>query len=152
MSRKTPKRQGGFSLIEVLFAIFLSAMCALVLAAGMPIANSSRARADYYNKATGLAQKQIEAIRTIGYPNATASQLATVGLIDSAEPIATNTFSFTNVDSASLDNPARILPSGTGRVTLEQIDLDLRRVTVEIRWMDRSVQKSVKVGTLIANL
>lgn len=118
----------------------------------MPIANSSRARADYYNKATGLAQKQIEAIRTIGYPNATASQLATVGLIDSAEPIATNTFSFTNVDSASLDNPARILPSGTGRVTLEQIDLDLRRVTVEIRWMDRSVQKSVKVGTLIANL
>ena len=84
MSRKTPKRQGGFSLIEVLFAIFLSAMCAMVLAAGMPIANSSRARADAYNKATGLAQKQIEAIRTLGYPNATASQLASVGLIDAA--------------------------------------------------------------------
>ena len=33
MSRKTPKRQGGYSLIEVLFAIFLSAMCAMVLAA-----------------------------------------------------------------------------------------------------------------------
>lgn len=146
-------RKQGFSLVEVLFAIFLASLSALVLAAGMPIANSSRARADMYNKATGLAQKQIEAIRSLGYPNATVSQLASAGLIDSPTPVeGTDIYSFTNVDSVRLDNPGRILPGGVGRVRLEQVDLDLRRVTIEVRWVDRGTTKSVRLGTLIANL
>lgn len=152
MSPKDRFRRKGYTLIEVLFGIFLALMAAMVLAAAMPIATSSRLRADSYSKAVGLAQKQLEAIRTIGYANATASQLASVGLIDSQSPIAENTYSFSNVDTAALDNPARILPSGQGRLTLEQIDLELRRITIEIRWMDRGVQKSVRLGTLIANL
>lgn len=146
-------RKQGFSLVEVLFAIFLASLCALVLAAGMPIANSSRARADMYNKATGLAQKQIEAIRSLGYPNATATQLANAGLIDSTTPVeGTDIYSFTNVDTVALDNPSRILPGGVGRIRLEQVDLDLRRVTIEVRWVDRGTTKSIRLGTLIANL
>jgi len=146
-------RKQGFSLVEVLFAIFLASLSALVLAAGMPTANPSRARADMYNKATGLAQKQIEAIRSLGYPNATVAQLANAGLIDSTTPVeGTDIYSFTNVDSANLDNPARILSGGVGRVRIQQAELDIRRIIIEVRWTDRGVTKSVRLGTLIANL
>ncbi len=146
------RRQRGFSLIEVLFAIFLASLSAMILAASMPVANNSRARADLQNKATGLAQKQLEAIRGLGYPNATASQLYSRGLIDSATPVSTDTYSFSNVDLAQLDNPANVLPSGTGTVTVSQVDLDLRSVVVTVRWVDRGTNKLIRVGTLVANL
>mgnify|MGYP000954960739 FL=1 len=146
------RKRTGFSLVEVLFGVFLAMLSAMVLAASMPIATTSRARADLNNKATGLAQKQLEAIRSLGYANATPGQLRAAGLIDSVEPIAENTYSFSNVDSAALDNPSRILTSGSGRVILEQVDIDLRRATVEVRYTDGGREKSVRIGTLVANL
>lgn len=142
----------GFSLIEVLFAVFLVALCAVIVAASMPLANKARIRADQYNKALNLAQKQLEAIRGKGYANATPSQLFALGLIDSTSPVATNTYSFTNSDSAALDNPARILPNGMGTVLVEQADLDLRRVIVTVQWNDQGTNRQVQLGTLIANL
>ncbi len=148
----TRTKQRGVTLIEVLFAIFLIAAGLAVIVAAMPIADVSRIKADYRNKATGLAQKQLEAIRGLGYPNLTPTQLNYYGLIDSTTTVATNTYTFTNVDSANLDNPARILPSGTGRVTIEQLDLDLRRVTIQVSWTERGASKSVRIGTLVANL
>ena len=146
------KRRKGFSFVEVLFAVFLVAMSASIVVATMPIANKSRAKADYNNKATGLAEKQLEAIRGLGYSNCTPTALLTNGMIDSVTPISTNTYSFTNSDTTALDNPARILPTGTGKVLIEQPDLDLRRVIVTISWVERGATRTVTVGTLIANL
>lgn len=152
MSSHRKRSVRGFSLIEVLFAIFLASICAMIMAASMPVANNSRAKADLYNKATSLAQKQLEAITGLGYANATATQLKSFNLIDSATPIATNTYSFSNVDVAQLDNPAQVLPSGSGTVQLAQVDLDLRKVVVTVNWVDRGQNRSLKLGTLIANL
>jgi len=118
----------------------------------MPLANKARIRADLYNKALNLAQKQLEAIRGKGYANATASQLFSLGLIDNTTPIAANTYSFTNSDSAALDNPSLILPGGSGSVLVEQADLDLRRIIVTVRWNDQGTSRQVQLGTLIANL
>lgn len=146
------KRRKGFSLIEVLFAIFLVLLCATMVAATMPVATTSRQKADNTNKAMDLAQKQLEAIRTLGYANATNTQLASAGLIDSASPIGTNTYSFSNVDNAALDNPSRVLPNGQGKVILEQPDIDLRRVTVTVSWTELSKTRTFTIGTLIANL
>ena len=146
------RKKRGFSLIEVLLAIFLVVVCAFIVAATMPIANTSRAKASDLDKAMGLAQKQLEAIRGVGYANVTPAQLVSYGLIDSATPTATNTYSFTNSDSANLDNPARILTNGSGSVVVEQLDVDLRRVTVNVTWRDRVKYKTFSVGTLIANL
>lgn len=151
----------GFSLIEILFAVFICVSCVAVLAATMPIATQSRTRADMNNKATSLCQKQIEAVRAAGYPNLTADQLYSFGLIDSkttvsipgqATPSGASIFSFTNVDNGKKDNPATILTDGKGYITVEQVDLDLRRVTVEVHFTDRGRARSVKLGTLVANL
>ena len=146
------RRNRGFSLIEVLLAIFLVALSALMVGATMPVANVSRAKANLEDKAMGLAQKQLEAIRGLGYSNASPTQLYSYGLIDSTSTIATNTYSFSNSDSAALDSPARILPGGSGKVLIEQVDLDLRRVIVTVSWTDRGVAKQYVLGTLIANL
>jgi hypothetical protein len=99
-----------------------------------------------------LAQKEIEAIRGVGYANVTASQLTSMNLIDSASAVATNTYSFTNVDNGNLDNPSRILPSGQGFVIVEQADIDMRRVTVFVQWTTMSRTYEYRIGTLIANL
>jgi type II secretory pathway pseudopilin PulG len=148
----TRGRRAGFSYIEVLLAIFLVVTSATIVLSTMPLSTSSRIKADYLNRATSLAQKQLEAIRGRGYQNATVAQLYAAGLIDSTTPIATNTYAFTNSDSAALDNPAKVLPTGTGSVQLDQIVLDLRRVIVKVNYVERGKPRSVTVGTMIANL
>jgi len=149
---KSKRGQSGFSYIEVLLAIFLVVTSATIVLSTMPISTSSRIKADYLNRATSMAQKQLEAIRGRGYQNATVSQLLGAGLIDSSSPIATNTYPFTNSDNAALDNPSAILPQGTGTVKIDQVSLDLRQVIVKVNWVDRGTTRSVTLGTLIANL
>jgi prepilin-type N-terminal cleavage/methylation domain-containing protein len=145
-------KRKGFSLIEVLFAVFLMGVCAAIVAACMPVANNSRARADLNNKATSMAQKQLEAIRGLGYANATAEQLYAKGLLDSATAIEGDTYTFTAVDTGVLDSPAYILPEGEGFVTITQPDTDLRQIVVEVKWVDRGKEKTVQIGTMVANL
>ncbi len=145
-------RRRGFSLIEVLIAIFLVVTCMLIVVSTMPISTASRAKADLSSKAIGLAQKQLEALKGVGYPNLTPSQLFAKGLIDSSSAVETNTYSFTGADGAANDSPAMVLPAGTGRVTIEQVDLDLRRVTITITYRDRNATRTVRLGSLVANL
>lgn len=138
--------------MEVLLAIFLVVICAFIVAATMPIANRSRAKASDLDKAMGLAQKELEAIRGLGYPNITPTQLSANGLIDSATPVATNTYSFTNADNANFDNPAKVLNNGAGTVLIEQLATDFRRVTITVTWREKSKTRTFTLGTLIANL
>lgn len=145
-------RRKGTSLIESLFAVFLVLSAAAVVLATMPIGTTSRSVADLNNKAINLAQKEMEAIRGLGYANATPTQLYSFGLLDSPSPISTNTYSFTNCDSTALDNPSRILSHGTGKVKIEQVGIDLKRVTVTVTYQDRGDTKQAIIGTLIANL
>lgn len=146
------KRNRGHTLIEVLIASFVALTSALIFAATMPAANTSRVKADLNNRALSLAQKEMEAIRTLGFANVSATQLSSKGLLDSATPVGTNTWSFTNIDSPAVDSPATVLPTGTGRVRIEDAAVDLRRVTVTVNWTERGVARSVSIATLVANL
>lgn len=147
------RRRRGFSLLEVLFAMILVATSVVIIGAAMPTANGSRHRADLNNKATSMAQKALEAIRGLGYAALTPAMLKSAGMIDSETPVeGTNTYSFTNVDTSAFDNPALVLPQGQGFVTLEQVDLDLRSIVIEVRYVDRDRPKTVRIGSLVANL
>jgi len=152
LKRNRITRLSGFTLLEVLIAMFVVCMCALMVAATMPVASASRHKSDLMNRASGLAQKQLEAIRGEGYVNANASQLAAFGLIDSAIPIGTNKYSFTNSDSTSLDNPAKVLPQGTGSVQINAITLNLTEVIVTLTWKDSSGNQAYSAGIILANL
>lgn len=133
-------------------AILMLAVCALIFTATLPAAHNSRAKADNYNIATSLASKMLEEVRNTGYTNATATMLAANGLIDSAAPVATNTYSFTNVDVGITDSPGSTLPSGVGRLVVEQIGIDLRQVTATVTWTEKGQTKTVSLATLLANV
>lgn len=94
----------------------------------------------------------MEAIRSLGYANITPDQLRSVGAIDSTTAVATNTYSFTNVDNTQFDNASLVLPSGTGRIKIDQAALDLKTVTVTVSWNDRGSTRSVTLVTNLANL
>src|SRR5947209_1236365 len=98
------RKRRAFTLIEVLFAVFLVVVCAFIVAATMPISNASRAKASDMDKAMGVAQKELESIRGLGFANLTPTQLASHGLVDSATAVSANTYSFTNADSAASDS------------------------------------------------
>lgn len=146
------RRNRGFSLIENLFGIFMVAVIASIMAATIPLANRNRASADNSNKAIGIAQKELETIKNVGFPNITATNLATVGLLDSATAAGNGMYPFTNVDNGVVDSPALILPQGRGYVGLTDVATDLRRITVLITWTERNTNKSITVATYVANL
>ena len=148
----TMKRKRGYTLIEVLFAIFIVLTCAMIVAATMPIANVSRSKSMDLQRAMSIAQKELEGIQGEGFANITATQLHTDGYIDSTTPVGTNTYSCTNTDSANADSPAQVLTNGTGTVKLTQVNLNMVQVVVTITWRDRVQNKSYSVGTLVANL
>jgi len=151
MGRKG-RRTRAFSFIEMMLTVFLVTICAGIVATAMPTATVGRQKSVYRNRAVALAQKQMEAIKRLGYPNITANALLNAGLIDSATEVATNTYSFTNVDSLVADDAPRLLPSGTARITLEQPDIELKRVIIRITWSENSQTKTYEIGTLVANL
>lgn len=138
--------------MEVLFACFLALTCALIVVATMPMAAASRVKTDQRIKAMNLVQKELESIKAVGYANITAQALFDRGLLDTITPVSTNVYSFTSVDNAAFDNPSRILPSGVGRVTIEQVDIELKRVTVTVNWTERGRARTLSLGTLVANL
>lgn len=144
-------RSKGATLIESLFGIFLVAACAAVMAASLPIATGSRTQAEMMNKAIQIAEKEMEQIKRIGYVNLTATSLFNRGLIDSPAPDEQGRFIFTNVDSELVDSPAQLLPQGQGFVTLSDVDLDLRQVTVEVRWVERTRHRTYRISTLVGN-
>jgi len=152
-------KSSGYTLIEIVFALFLLATGAVVTTAALPIANTDRARADMLNKAVGLTQKEVEAIRGLGYANANASQLYFYNLIDSTTPLSnfpstssTATYSFTQSDSSANDSPATLLPGCTATVTVTQADIDLISISVTVTWNEQGTTRTYSDGTLIANL
>lgn len=142
----------GFTLIEALFATFLVAVCAAIIAATVPIANSSRGRADMANVALNIGQQQMEAVRGVGFPNITPSALSSAGLLDGTSPDPNGRYAFHGSDSANFGAPRQLLPEGKGWLRLENIGFDLKKITVTIEWLDRGATKSITLCSLVGNL
>lgn len=152
-SRRSSRR-AGHTLMEVMMGLALTGAAASILVATMPVAHASRERADLNNKATSIAQKELEAILQRGFPNTFPDNLYARGLIDSTSPVATNTYGFTNVDSGERDSAPAVLPAGIGRVQLLYPDAsrrDLRRVTVWVQWQVAGQTQEVRLTTLVAD-
>lgn len=160
--QRAQRRLRAHTLIEAMFASFLALACALIFSATIPVANLTRGKADNMNAATSLAQKMIERVRHDGYPNASNAQFVANGLADSSTlsstsaygcgPVGEQALEFTNVDSGLVDSPAKVLPGGKGYIYATQTGIDLRQVTVIVAWKEKSVTKSVRLTTLVANL
>ncbi|HCM74448.1 MAG TPA: hypothetical protein DIS87_09945 [Armatimonadetes bacterium] len=152
MRSQAKPRNSGHTLIEIMIASFLVLSCALIFAATMPTANTSRAKANFNNQATALAQKQMESLKSRGFANLTGAQMIANGLIDNAAPVSADTWEWTDVDNGENDSPADVLPDGEGTVTVQQVRFDLRRVTIRVTWRERDTDREVVVASLVGNL
>lgn len=159
---RSRRHNSGHTLMEAMMASFLALVCALIFAATIPVANVTRGKAEYLNLATSLAQKQIEAIRHMQYPNTTAQRLFDNDRINSMTQINIGTlgvgttgemaYDASDVDTAETDSPRKLLPGGRGFVQTTQQGLDMRRVSVIVAWRERGEWRTVRVSTLVANL
>lgn len=152
MTTVKKRNQHGFSMMEGLFAIFLAAISAIIFAAALPAANSSRSRADMLNKAVGIAQKQMEAMKAAGYTRLNGPDLYEIGLLDSPSPGGNGMMPFTNVDTNAYDSPSQVLPQGKGYVGIEQVALDLRSLIIRMEWTDRGNDRNIVIASFVANL
>lgn len=144
--------KGGFTLVETMLSVFMVACAGAILASAMPISTVSRVKADYTNKAANFAQKEIELMKALGYANLNETKLYAADLIDSTNEVTTDTYSCNNTDSAVGDKVSSILPTGTATAKIEQIDLELKRITLTVNWKEKGRNRSYVVSSLVANL
>jgi hypothetical protein len=135
-----------------MYAVLITGVSAAVLVSAMPAATQAYTTAAAQEHAINLAEKEMEAIRNQGFPNINPTQLASVGLLDSSTAVATNTYTFNQVDSANNDNVAAILPQGSGSVLLQTVSLNLVQVTVTVNWVFHGQNQTYTLATEMANL
>ena len=146
------KRKRGFTLVEAMLSLFMVATAGAILASAMPVSTVSRTKANYVNKAANFAAKEIELMKAQTYPNLSPDKLLAADCIDSITPVSANTYSCNNTDAAVGDRVVDILPHGSATATIEQIDIELRRITLTVSWTEKGRARSFVAASLVANL
>ena len=119
-------RRGGFSLIEVIISIFIVGIMIYISNAillGAPLIQSAKNQ----DIALKIAVNEIEGMRALGY-----TSLPTSG-------------PFPNDLLASL-------PSGSGDIAISDFNIDTKKIIATVSWVERGVQKSVSLSTLITKV
>jgi type II secretory pathway pseudopilin PulG len=143
------RRKRGAMLIDAILAIYLVAIAALVLSATLGGAIVSRGLADQRTKATCVANRQIEAIKSLGYPNLNFASLQFYGLADASTSATTCTFT---TCGTTWDRVSTILPQGTGTITITDVTTTVKKVVVTVTWLSRTGNRTVSVSTEIGRL
>lgn len=146
---KILRQKRAAMLVDAILAIYLVAIVALVFSATLGAAVVSRAMADERTKATCIASRQLEAIKSIGYSNLNYTSLQFYGLANSSTDA--NTFSFTNCGTTS-ERVSTILPNGTGRITFADETSTVKTVTVSVTWHAKTGNRTISVSTEVGKL
>ena len=86
------------------------------------------------------------------YPNLSADKLYAADLIDNTTAVSSNTYSCNNTDSAVGDRVTDLLPHGSATAKVEQVDIELKRITLTVTWTEKGRTRTYSVGSLVANL
>ena len=135
-----------------MLSVFMVASAGAILASAMPVATVSRTKANYVNKAANFASKEMELMKAQTYPNLSADKLFAADCIDNTTAVSTNTYSCNNTDAAVGDRITDLLPHGSATAKIEQVDIELKRITLTITWTEKGRTRTYAVGSLVANL
>jgi type II secretory pathway pseudopilin PulG len=150
-SVRKKRSNGGFSIIEVLISAFVVGLTATLLGATFPTGDRSRLMASNESTAISIAQRQIEVLRSIGYSSLTQDRLTGLGVIQ-VDGQTVDGFNFSNSNSGVNDSAFTSLPNGRAYLKMTQVEIDLKEVIVTISWQDNGRTRTVRVGTMVANL
>ncbi len=135
------KAKLGFTLIEVMVAIFLVSLGAIMYSALMPMAAKGSRMVSNYQQASSLVQNKIDEVRAVGYGRIDFADLQAAGIIDASPTSAP--YSFTGV--AGL---ATIFPGATGTIAVADFSTTIKQVTVTLTWSGSAIKQDS--GTLSA--
>ncbi len=153
----------GFTLIEFLFAVSITAITGLGVAGMFPAALRSVVTGGQTTKATVLAQGMADMIRADTFSNVSSyNSLTTTTTCSGTDTICTNKTKWKNdMLAAEAQTTGQGLPAGYGTVAVVCVNADgttnatspcptdLRRVTVTVTW-DRQGSRSVSLVTYVA--
>lgn len=140
------ERSRGFTLIEMLVAVFIFGLTASAFAAMLQMSAKTQTMAANYQQAATMVQHKMDQLRGVGYGRLTYSELLAAGIIDPA-PNAPP-YQFTATDSL-----ASLQPNCSGTIDVADYSSDTKQVTVRVRWLTGPDQRSdgdVTVTALIA--
>jgi prepilin-type N-terminal cleavage/methylation domain-containing protein len=140
LMRRRTKKEGGFSLIEVLITIFILGVVCITLISVFIYGFNLLQKTKKVAMATEIAQAEVERYRNTPY--ATIKALTT----GTAQPLLT-------ASQTLLGTPEYFI-NGQGSATFEAIpggDENIRKLTVQITWIYRAQQQEKNVVTYIAS-
>lgn len=144
--------KSGFTLVEVVVALFVFTLLMLVFASTISISLRASRLNSQYTQATSLCQHKIDQLRATGFGRIDYTDLRAAGnpIIDSSPN--TQPFSF-----VVEDNIASVLPSPTATISTSFLDAaqQIMKVTVTITWKNVTLENktsSMSINAIIANV
>lgn len=137
---KKSRKEAGFSLIEVLVTIFILGSVCITLISIFIYGFNLLQKTKKVAMATEIAQAEVERYRNTPY--------ATIKALATGTPLP-----LTAESQALLDTPEYFL-DGEGSATFESVpggDENIRKLTVQLRWMYRGRQQEKNIVTYIAS-
>jgi prepilin-type N-terminal cleavage/methylation domain-containing protein len=148
----SPKKEAGFTLLEILIAIAILAFGLLAVATMQATAIKGNARAIGISEGVTLAQDRAELIEQLAYNDATLSDGG--GTNDGSAGLDDN---LANSDQQDLNNPVKLVPSGRDYYIYWNVVEDwpitnTKTIRVFVTWTERGAQKSVAVDLMKADI
>ena len=135
----------GAGLIDALVSILLLGTAGIVFSASFPAGFSALRQSSEATKATAIAQKKTEQVRSLEYGGLTYENLLAGGMVDVSPTSSPYTFT-------SVDNVGGELLSGDGTLTITDETADVKRVVVSVSWTSQNgIARNVTLTTLIAD-
>jgi hypothetical protein len=142
----------GFMLIDVMIATFLVVLLALGFFALHSASTRSAKAGEDYSRAIALAQREIEQLRLVGYNNLGYSQLYSLSLVDGTPNTSPYSFDHVVIDDGSKFSAATALKDGHGRLTIWNINDQVKGVEVQVTWTSQAGNtRNVTLGTAIGS-
>ncbi len=141
------KNKRGAMFIDVLVGVYILAIVGLIYAATIGMAVVSQAKADNTTKATMVINRQLEAVRNLGYLGITHDALYTNGLIDNSP--ASPPYSITNIGDSG-KRISDVLKNGSGSMDIVDSGLSTKQVSVTVTWQDKHGWHSLTGSTELA--
>jgi type II secretory pathway pseudopilin PulG len=155
MNHLQPRRKRGFTLLDLLFGMFVLAVGSLSLAALLPVLSRSGHLSHAGSQAVQIASRQIEQLRIVKYENLVPEVLLQLGLVDTIQEDPETgevvmRFSRIPGDDGTQFRVSSLLRDGIGEVRLEEPSPNVREVKVTVRWRSESGRpQEITLTTLV---
>lgn len=137
----------GFSLVEIVVAVFLMSMAVLMFGAFYPTAARASRMSGNHSQAISEVQHKVDQLRAVGYGRLTYGELRAAGIIDASPNAQPYRFD-------GIDNLGALLPNAQGTLSISSAGTDLAQVTVRVTWAgapSKAMEGTHEVTILVAN-